>query len=201
MNYIKLGKEIIELAKKEKKSKIFDLEHSIRVWKLAISLGKKYKADLKILTAACLLHDLSKLKDDKREEHAKRSATLANKILLKLKFKKRKEVIEIIQNHSEGKAKSIEAKILHDCDELDALGTFGIFRILSYFIKAGYGMDKIVKWWKKYKKQFNKEHSFFYLKETEKIGKKWLKLINKFFDELAKEYEKINGKVHITRHK
>ena len=115
-----------------------DWAHVERVLKTALILGRKEKADLKIIKIATYLHDVGR-KDLKEigYDHAIEGSTIARKILKKYRLSKEDvdNVCHCIEAHRFRKGKnpiSIEAKCLHDADKLDVLGAVGIARSYIY---------------------------------------------------------------------
>ncbi len=113
-------------------------DHTERVYNLALKIGKKENADLDIVQAAALLHDIARLKEDNKEIecHAECGAELAEKILIEMNFPedKIKDVVYSIKVHRHSKglnAETIEAKIIQDADRLDVLGAITIARMFS----------------------------------------------------------------------
>jgi uncharacterized protein len=113
-------------------------DHTERVYNLALKIGKKEKADLDVLKAASLLHDIARLKEDNNEVecHAEHGAIMAEKLLKEMNFPedKIKNVVYSIKVHRHSKgltAENKEAKILQDADRLDALGAITIARMFS----------------------------------------------------------------------
>jgi uncharacterized protein len=113
-------------------------DHTERVYNLALKLSKHEKVDLDVIKAAVLLHDISRLKEDKKEIecHAEHGSEMAGKILKEMNFPedKIKPVVYAIKvhRHSKGiKAETKEAEILQDADRLDALGAITIARMFS----------------------------------------------------------------------
>ncbi|MCW3997829.1 MAG: HD domain-containing protein [Candidatus Bathyarchaeota archaeon] len=105
---------------------------------MATKIGQKEKADLKVIKAAALLHDVARSLEDegKISDHAAEGAKIAQIILRKIKFypEKIEEVIHCIKVHRYSKRlkpKSLEAKIIQDTDRLDMLGAIGIARVFS----------------------------------------------------------------------
>ncbi|MDP2973575.1 MAG: HD domain-containing protein [Candidatus Diapherotrites archaeon] len=116
-------------------------DHTLRVRRLAMQIGKAEAADLQIVEAAALLHDIAREKEDKGEIecHAAHGAVEAEKILENVSFPKEKiaavqHCIAVHRASKHMKAETIEAKILQDADRLDLLGAIGIGR---YFHRAG----------------------------------------------------------------
>ena len=115
-----------------------DFFHTQRVYNLATKIAKKEKADLEIVQAAALLHDIGRHKEEQDPTlcHAEESAKMAPEILKSIKFPKNKieAVLYCIKVHrySKGiKAETKEAEILQDADRLDALGAICIARVFS----------------------------------------------------------------------
>ncbi len=116
-------------------------DHTFRVRELALRIAREEKADLQVVEAAALLHDIARSREDKGEVecHAEKGTEEAAKILEGVGFPKEKiaAVQHCIAVHraSKGlKGKTMEAKILQDADRLDVLGAIGIGR---YFHRAG----------------------------------------------------------------
>ena len=117
-----------------------DFEHVQRVYRNAEIISKKEEgADLDIVLAAALLHDLVVYpKGSRRTNHsADESADLAKKILSEYKYypvEKIEKVVYAIRTHSYSKQlipSTLEGKILQDPDRLDAIGAIGIARTFS----------------------------------------------------------------------
>ncbi len=114
-----------------------DFSHVMRVYRLAEIIGRKEKADMDVLLAAVLLHDIakpSKKSMAERKKSAGSSARIASGILGKLNCPKTDEILYCIKVHSFSKGivpKTKEAKILQDCDRLDAIGAVGIARCFA----------------------------------------------------------------------
>lgn len=113
-------------------------DHTERVYRLSLRLAKNKNLDLDVIKAAALLHDIARLKEDKKEIecHAEEGAKMAQEILREFKFpeEKIKQVVHAISvhRHSKGlKAETKEAEILQDADRLDALGAITIARMFS----------------------------------------------------------------------
>ena len=113
--------------------------HVLRVYYFATKFGEKLHADMDVLKAAALLHDIARPleDDDPNIDHATLSAEIAKSILEEVGFPKEKieEVLHAIRSHrfKKGeKPKTLEAKILQDADRLDALGAMGIFRTIYW---------------------------------------------------------------------
>jgi uncharacterized protein len=115
-----------------------DWSHTQRVLELCVHMGNEEGADLEVLFAAALLHDISRDEADRSGVcHADLSAEMALPILEKYGFPKEKHdaVIQCVKTHrfrGDAKPESLEAKILFDADKLDALGAIGVCRAYAY---------------------------------------------------------------------
>ncbi len=115
-----------------------DFDHIMRVYKNAQKIAKKEKANMKLVLAAALLHDIvSYPKSDPRSRTSSiSSAKMAAKILQQYRFStdEIKIITEAIRDHSFSKGitpQTLEGKILQDADRLDAMGAIGIARTFS----------------------------------------------------------------------
>jgi uncharacterized protein len=130
-----------------------DFWHIYRVWKMAVYLAKKEKADLFVVELAALLHDIA---DWKFNDNDKEGSILSEKWLQKLKVDQGiiNQVCHIIDEISfkgagvKNKIKSIEGMVVQDADRLDTLGAVGIARTFAY---GGYRQREIYNPDKKYK--------------------------------------------------
>jgi uncharacterized protein len=139
----KVKREAEKILKKGKGS--HDLEHTERVLKLAVRIGKKEKADLEIIRLAAALHDIARSIEDKsggKTDHALRGAKMAARILKKHGYPARKipAVCHCIKAHRFRGAlrpRTLEAKCLFDADKLDSIGAVGIGRAFLFAGEVG----------------------------------------------------------------
>jgi uncharacterized protein len=126
---------------------VHDFGHVLRVLALAERIGQAEGADLEVLRAAALLHDAQGNTpggpEAGRAAHHHASADLAGAILEAEGWPGDRiaAVQHCIRAHrfrdpAEPRA-SLEAKILFDCDKLDALGAIGAARAIAYAALAG----------------------------------------------------------------
>ncbi len=100
-------------------------EHTELVLSIGMQLGRKLEADMDIIRAAILLHDIGRNKVEKG--HAKVGAQLASEILKKCDFPLEKidavtYAIGIHAGWDESIPETLEARILWDADKLSKLG-------------------------------------------------------------------------------
>jgi len=124
-----------------------DKYHVERVYNLATRLAQEERADLDVVKAAVLLHDIARAMEDEGtiDDHAKEGAKMARKILEEVNYPEQKvaDVIHCIEMHRFRKGlmpKSLEARILQDADRLDIIGAIGIARV---FARGGWGNKPI----------------------------------------------------------
>jgi HD superfamily phosphodiesterase len=147
-------------------------EHHIRVWKNAERFGLKKGADMEILLACSLLHDVSSFNQSSPKNHEVISARIADKVLRKVNFpiNKISAVTEAIAGHRSTKTTtSIEGKIFKSFDKIDAFGPIGVYRILLPLSIRRYTLAEIVSW------ALKDQH----------LAKKWASIA---FPELRKQY-------------
>lgn len=115
-----------------------DFHHIMRVYRNAELIGEKEGADMQVLLAAALLHDLVVYPKGsaKSSKSADDSADMAEKILQKYGYEQETidKIAYCIRTHSYSKRlvpSTLEGKILQDADRLDAIGAIGIARTFS----------------------------------------------------------------------
>jgi len=114
-----------------------NMEHTMRVYNMALHLAEGQNADMDVIKFAALLHDIGGQKEiqDKtgNTDHALVGAEMARPILqeIGLPIEKIKHIQDCIISHrykTENEPKTIEAKIIFDADKLDAIGAIGVAR-------------------------------------------------------------------------
>lgn len=122
-----------------------DWDHTERVRRLALRIGRKEKADLGVLELAALLHDVGREAEDRsrgRDCHAKAGAALARTVLERNGVDRAtvRAVVHCIATHRyRGRAVpvSLEAKVLFDADKLDSIGAVGVGRAFLFAGEVG----------------------------------------------------------------
>ena len=134
-----------QLGRNGKGAHTFD--HIKRVYALSIQIGKDSGADLKVLGAAALLHDIGRSKEDVIGiSHSILSGEMSQEILKDVGFNDDEidKVVDAIRTHrfSEGiEPNSLEGEILSDADKLDAMGAIGVFRAIAQANSTGVGIE------------------------------------------------------------
>lgn len=122
------------------KDSAHDRRHVYRVLRTALQIAASHpEADMDILIASCLLHDIGRDAQykDPSVNHAKAGADVARAHLIELGWDKNKAeaVADAVRTHrfrGKKRPESIEAKILYDADKLDVAGAMGVARTLLY---------------------------------------------------------------------
>ena len=117
-----------------------DREHIYRVLYTALDIAQSEPtADLEILTAACLLHDIGRPEQFANPKlcHAEVGSGKAYDFLIGIGWSEERaaHVRECVYTHrfrSDNPPQSIEAKILFDADKIDVSGAMGMARSLMY---------------------------------------------------------------------
>lgn len=143
--------DLFDLVRKEVK-RVFadargshDWEHTERVAKLCLHIGKKENADLEVLHLAALLHDIGREHQDKANGticHAEKGAAIARELLggYALEEALIEKVVHCIETHrfrGDHVPQSKEAQVLFDADKLDAMGATGIGRAFLFAGEVG----------------------------------------------------------------
>jgi uncharacterized protein len=112
-----------------------DFDHVLRVLALAERLARAEGANIEIVRAAALLHDITRADEDARRggDHAQTAAARARDILLArgMAPEQADAVAHAIAAHrfrGTTPPQTLEAKILFDADKLDSIGAIGIAR-------------------------------------------------------------------------
>lgn len=122
------------------------VDHVMNVYYNAIHLAKIENADLEVVKAGVLLHDIGRKEEHEAKgkvSHAIIGAAKAQKILQDLgcdaEFieKVRLCVLRHSNRHNEDNPETLEEKIVYDADKLDAIGAVGIGRVFMMAGKIG----------------------------------------------------------------
>lgn len=125
-----------------------DADHAWRVFNLGTRIAKEENADAEIVGAAALTHDIHRIMGSS-DEYVEPAESLpeVRSILESTGFPEEKipQVLHCVEVHDEYKyrgvdrpAESIEAEVLRDADNLDAIGAVGVARTIAFTAVAGY---------------------------------------------------------------
>ncbi len=124
-----------------------DADHSLRVYKNAVTIASNYpECDLLLVSLASLLHDVDdhKLFQTKNNSNAReymKGQDIPSETI--------EQIVTIINSVSFSKNRgktpeTIEAKIVQDADRLDAMGAIGVARTFAYGGKKGRSLEDSV---------------------------------------------------------
>lgn len=208
-NLLKIEREAKKFFSGARGSHAWD--HTQRVYRLCLHLGKKEKADLMILKLAAILHDIGRKKQydsGGKVCHAEVGAKLAERLLTRHQVNQNiiHHVVACIKTHrfrGNQVPQSKEAKILFDADKLDAIGATGIGRAFLFAGEIGSKLhnDKSTDLTKT--KEYSKEDTAYreFVLKLSKVKNKMLTRIGKnmaqerhnfmisFFDRLNQEVD------------
>jgi uncharacterized protein len=135
---------------------VHGFDHVQRVYRLAETIALSEGADLEIVRAAVLLHDVdvdsisesdfqnSEKAGNRRENHQHSSADFAQQILSQEGWVEGRisAVRHCILSHRfrdrDRQPQTLEARVLFDADKLDAIGAVGVARAIAYAVRAGH---------------------------------------------------------------
>jgi uncharacterized protein len=120
-------------------------DHVLRVYRMAEQLAQETGADVEIVRAAALLHDVADAapgEEGQRKKHELASALFAEGVLSSEGWPRERvmQVLHCIRAHrfrGREKPETLEARVLFDADKLDVIGAFGIARTIGYALQAG----------------------------------------------------------------
>jgi len=112
-----------------------------------MKIGADLEANLKVLGAAALLHDIGRTREEETAvSHSILSGEMGRGVLSENGFTDSEidHVVGVIGTHrfSEGlEPNSLEGEILSDVDKLDAMGAIGVFRAIAQAASTGAGIE------------------------------------------------------------
>ena len=110
-----------------------DFDHVLRVLRLAERIGEAEGANMAIVRAAALLHDVGRAEAG-GGDHAAASAARARELLIGHPYEQVEAVAQAISAHrfrTGPEPQTLEAQVLFDADKLDAIGAVGVARVFA----------------------------------------------------------------------
>ncbi len=115
---------------------VHNFDHVLRVLRLAEHIGRVEGADLEIVQAAALLHDVGRETAEATGlDHAVFAAARAREILSEQPATVVQAVTHAIAAHrfrTSPQPATLEAQVLFDADKIDAIGAVGVARAFAY---------------------------------------------------------------------
>lgn len=165
-------------------------QHILRDLTRAIMIGPIEKANMKIVLASVLLHDIGRLYPDLGSDHHEVGATKAPEYLRKAGFKSEdvSQIAHCIRAHGPRgteEPKTLEAKVVYDADVLScSVGYIGVSRVFDYFMRE----EKMgVKDLMKIPSGKKGPRRDFYTETGKTMGEEGLKKARDFWEELKLE--------------
>lgn len=122
-----------------------DVQHTMRVYRMALRLAQVEGADVGIVSLAALLHDVDdrKISPDTHADCGNAVAFLRDQGMDECRVARIVEVIRSVSfSENAGKTpKTIEGRVVQDADRLDAIGAIGIARTFAYGGAHGRNLD------------------------------------------------------------
>jgi uncharacterized protein len=122
-----------------------DWDHTERVYRLSMHIGRAEGADLEVLAVAAFLHDTGRSHEDESRGticHAEKGAEIAKTLLVNypLSDEKKQNIVHCIGSHrfrGNNAPETLEARTLFDADKLDSIGAIGIGRAFLFAGEVG----------------------------------------------------------------
>ena len=167
-------------------------DHTKRVYKLALHIGKIVGANPRILGASSLLHDIGRNQEVVTgKSHSILSGEMGRRILQDVGYSadEIEQVVSAIRTHrySEGlEPTSLEGEVLSDADKLDAMGAIGVFRGIAHASVTGSGIDGFLA---HADEKLLKLHGLMYTQEGARLAKIRHSNLESFIELLTKEMQ------------
>lgn len=164
--------------------------HILRDLARAVIIGESEKANMKIVLASVLLHDIGRLYPDLGSDHHEAGAIKAPEYLKKAGFRSEEvsEITHCIRAHGPRgteEPKTLEAKVVYDADVLScSVGYIGVARVFDYFMREEKMGVKDMMEIPSGKKGPRRD---FYTKTGKAMGTVGLKRARRFWQELRRE--------------
>ncbi|MFX1299410.1 MAG: HD domain-containing protein [Promethearchaeota archaeon] len=169
-------------------------EHTLRVRQLCMLIGRNENADLEVLEAAALLHDIGRPDEEvSGESHATVGANMAVTFLATTSFPPEKLplVASAIRTHrfSENLTPdSLEGEILSDADKLDAMGALGLARTIAESLMQQRGLLGTIE---HLDRKLLRLHNRMYTESGKRLGASRHQFLVEFMEQLAAEFQAI----------
>lgn len=131
--------DMAEKFPSERHNPVYRWEHTLRVAHYGQQVAQAEAADVEIVIAACLLHDVAHFEcDDNYKDHGRVGAGIAHKFLSSLDYTPAQidNICYSVAVHVDGVAgfehpETLEASCVSDADNIDR---FGVYRILRWCV-------------------------------------------------------------------
>jgi uncharacterized protein len=187
-----------------------DWDHSQRVSRLCLHIGRIEGASLGVLEIAAYLHDIGRAYENASKGticHARRGAEIARRVLSRFPISEEEKanIIHCIRSHrfrGNHRPETLEAKVLFDSDKLDAIGAVGVGRAFLFAGEVGAKLhNPLVKpedtrpytsddtGYREYKLKLCRIKDSMLTKEGQRMAKERHAFMEVFFQRFGEEYE------------
>ena len=168
-------------------------DHTKRVLSIAREICEFQHADMRILGAAALLHDVGRPYEmSTGKSHALLSGEMSKEVLQKNGYNEDEigKVVDAILHHrySEGLTpNSLEGEILSDADKLDAIGAIGIFRAIAQATVSNRGIQGFLT---HAEEKLLKLRDLMHTEHAKRLAKQRHSILEGFVSHLQKEFQR-----------
>ncbi|MHA2083903.1 MAG: HD domain-containing protein [Candidatus Thorarchaeota archaeon] len=168
-------------------------DHTRRVLSIAMEICEFQHADMRILGAAALLHDVGRPYElETGKSHAILSGEMSEEVLQRNGYNEDEisKVVDAIRTHrySEGLTpNSLEGEILSDADKLDALGAIGIFRAIAQASVSNKGIQGFLT---HAEEKLLKLRDLMHTEQAKRLAKQRHSILEGFVSHLQVEYQR-----------
>jgi HD superfamily phosphodiesterase len=165
--------------------------HILRDLARGIIIGEKEGANMKIVLAGILLHDIGRLYPEVSKDHHSAGAEIAPKYLRGVGFTEEEieKVVDCIKSHGPrglDEPRTLEAKVCYDVDVHScSLGYIGVARVFDYFMREERMNVKQIVEVPSGRRGPRKD---FYTETGRRLGEEGLKKAREFWKELEQEF-------------
>ena len=173
-----------------------DYDHTVRVYRMAMRIGMELGANLRVLSAAALMHDIGRTREEATGvSHSILSGEMSEEFLRENGYSEREieAVKSAIRTHrfSEGlQPTSLEGEILSDADKLDAIGAIGVFRAIAHAEVKGVGIAGFLR---HADEKLLKLADMMHTKPARRLAIQKHRVLEAFVNELREEIGEVSG--------
>ena len=165
--------------------------HILRDLARGIIIGEEEQANMKVVLAGILLHDIGRVYPEPGKDHYSLGAEVAPKYLRHAGFTEEEieNVVHCIRSHGPRgleEPRTLEAKVCYDVDVLScSVGYIGVARVFDYFMREeGRNVKQMVE----IPSGRIGPRKDFHTKSGRKLGEEGFKKAKKFWEELDQEF-------------
>ena len=191
MELSELQEKIWHLVKSDLSNEpVASVDHVERMTTWCQKLGPLKKADMDILVAGALLHDIGVVIN--RKNHYTVGRDRAKEVLKEVGFPEEKidGALHVLETHSRyggPEPQTTEAEVGQDADALEYIGAIGILRALVRGLNDGSFDGKISGFPDYLRSILSKVEDTFHTKEAESIGRSRIEYMESFLKRIEKE--------------